>query len=74
MYGSTFLYLPSELTAGQPKGAMRSEVHAIGFVETTFMEDSWGVTLHNSIPAKKKIFPIYIIGATMADLLKWTSA
>lgn len=44
MFGSTFLYLPSELTAGQPEGAMRIEVHAISYVETTFLEDSWGVT------------------------------
>ena len=44
MFGSTFLYLPSELTAGQPEGAKRNELHAIGYVETTFMEDTWGVT------------------------------
>ena len=47
MFGSTFLYLPSELMAGQPEGAYRNEVHAISYRKSTFMEtdDSWRVIL-----------------------------
>ena len=55
MFGSTFLYLPSELMAGQPEGAARSEVHAIGYKETAYLEleDSWGVTIFAITFSKK---------------------
>ena len=68
MFGSTFLYLPSELTAGQPAGAMRNEVHAIGYVETTFMEDSWGVTFQRMERGRNFKIISYYISFIMAYL------
>ena len=65
MFGSTFLYLPSELMAGQPEGAYRNEVHAISYRKSTFMEtdDSWRVILQTVLGKIPTALPPHFLRA-----------